>query len=91
MPLPTGPLAMACFLGAVVYLELVMGQQVPPNSQQRFDRARFMCAASLGVAIAEKSYGPEHPNIARHLNNLAELSTTKADTPRPSRFIGGRW
>jgi hypothetical protein len=24
---PTGPLAMACFLGAVVYLELVMGQQ----------------------------------------------------------------
>ena len=32
-----------------------------------------MCAASLGVAIAEKSYGPEHPNIARHLNNLAEL------------------
>jgi hypothetical protein len=50
-----------------------------------------MCAASLGVAIAEKSYGPEHPNIARHLNNLAGLYYTKADTPRPSRFIGVRF
>jgi hypothetical protein len=38
-----------------------------------------MCAASLGVAIAEKSYGPEHPNIARHLNNVAGLYYTKAE------------
>ena len=25
------------------------------------------------LAIDEKSYGPEHPNVATHLNNLAHL------------------
>ena len=25
------------------------------------------------LAIDEKSYGPEHPNVARDLNNLAQL------------------
>ena len=28
------------------------------------------------LAIDEKSYGPEHPNVARDLNNLAQLLQT---------------
>ena len=36
------------------------------------------------LAIDEKSFGPEHPNVAS-LNNLAELLQAPTGWPRPSR------
>ncbi len=43
------------------------------------------------LAIHEKALGPEHPDVATDLNNLAELLQTTAATPRPSRSTGARW
>jgi hypothetical protein len=34
------------------------------------------------LAIADASYGPDHPNVATALNNLAEL--LRATSRRPS-------
>ena len=48
-------------------------------------------ALSAGLAIREKALGPEHPDVATSLNNLAVLYHTKASTPRPSRSTSGRW
>ena len=35
------------------------------------------------VAIFEKAYGPEHPNVATALNNLAGLLKAACDRARP--------
>ena len=37
------------------------------------------------LAIDEKSYGPDHPNVAIDLNNLASCFMIRTDSPRPSR------
>jgi Tetratricopeptide repeat len=37
------------------------------------------------LAIDEKSFGPEHPNVAGVLNNLAQLLRPPTDSSRPSR------
>jgi len=38
---------------------------------KRFEEAEPLMRRAL--AIDEKSYGPEHPDVARDLNNLAQL------------------
>ena len=40
------------------------------------------------LAIDEKSFGPEHPDVARDLNNLAALLAPPTGWLRPSRFTG---
>ena len=39
----------------------------------------------------EKALGPDHPDVATSLNNLAALYTPKASTRRPSRSTSARW
>ena len=44
------------------------------------------------LAIREKVLGPDHPDVARSLNNLAELYDGPTDrSAMPSRFSSGRW
>ena len=44
------------------------------------------------LAITEKAFGPEHPNIAKSLNNLALLCDSQSPIQkRPSPFTSGRW
>ena len=43
------------------------------------------------LAIREKTLGPEHPDTANSLNNLAALYTPRATTPRPSRSTSALW
>ena len=37
------------------------------------------------LKIREAKLGPDHPNVAASLNNLADLYQPWANTPRPSR------
>ena len=37
------------------------------------------------LAIDEQSYGPDHPDVAIRLNNLARCFRTRTASPRPSR------
>ena len=37
------------------------------------------------LAIDEESYGPDHPNVASDLNNLARCFRPRTASPRPSR------
>jgi hypothetical protein len=39
------------------------------------------------LAIDEKSYGPEHPDVARDLNNLAALLEQNAEFAAISRIM----
>jgi tetratricopeptide (TPR) repeat protein len=43
------------------------------QTQARYTEAEPLCRRAL--AILEKSFGPDHPNVATCLNNLAELLT----------------
>ena len=43
------------------------------------------------LAMREKALGPEHPDVAQSLNNLANAAMRRASMPRPSRCFGGRW
>ena len=59
-----------------------------------YDQGRYAEAEPLykrALAIREKALGPDHPDVAPCLNNLARLYTTRAGTPRPSRSTSGRW
>ena len=49
-----------------------------PEAEPLFRRA---------LAIDEASYGPDHPNVAIRLNNLAELLQPRTASPRPSRLM----
>ena len=51
--------------------------------QARHDQAEPLMRRAL--AIYEKSYGPEHPNVARDLNNLAQLlqATNRLEEAEP--------
>jgi len=53
------------------------------KTRARFDEAESMCRRAL--AIVEKSFGEEHPNVAPHLNNLAALllETNRLVEPEP--------
>jgi tetratricopeptide (TPR) repeat protein len=58
-----------------------------------YERGRYTDAEPLfgrALAIQEKALGPEHPDLADSLNNLAGLITPKADTRTPSPFTSGR-
>ena len=44
------------------------------------------------LAIDEASFGPDHPDVATDLNNLAVLAASHEPPPRrPSRSIAARW
>ena len=43
------------------------------------------------LAIAERVMGPEHPDTATGLNNLARCSWPRANWPPPARWGSGRW
>ncbi len=59
------------------------------DDQGRYAEAEPLYKRSL--AIREKALGPDHPDVATALNNLAELYKDRAATPRPSRSTSGRW
>ncbi len=53
---------------------------------------RGRAALRRALAIVEASYGPDHPDVAAGLNNLAVLlSDHKPPRARPSRSIAARW
>jgi len=43
------------------------------------------------LAIREKTLGPDHPEVAQSLGNLADVYVRKAVTKRPSRSTNGLW
>ena len=43
------------------------------------------------LAIREKALGPDHPDVATSLNNLASFTAIKAAMPTPSRSTSARW
>ncbi len=43
------------------------------------------------LRIDERALGPDHPDVATDLNNLAVLSKPRATTPRPSRSTSALW
>ena len=47
--------------------------------------------AERALALREKALGPDHPDVALSLNNLAELYKNKAAMPMPSRCTSARW
>ena len=58
------------------------------------DQGRYADAEPLyqrSLAISEKALGPDHPDVATSLNNLAGLYETKAATPMPSRCTSAHW
>ena len=63
------------------------GGAVPGHGALRRGRA----AVPAGAGDREKALGPEHPDVASSLNNLAELYRDRGATPRPSRCTRGRW
>ena len=52
---------------------------------------RGRAALQARLAIDEKALGPDHPDVAISLNNLAVLYDTRAATPRPSRSTSAAW
>ena len=46
---------------------------------------------SGALAIREKALGPDHPDVAISLNNLALLYTSRVAMPMPSRCTNARW
>ena len=50
------------------------------HEQGKYDDA--LPIALRALAIREKALGPEHPEVARSLNNVAELYWTKGDSAR---------
>ena len=52
-----------------------------------YQQGRYSEAIPLAqriLAISEKSLGPDHPNVATWLNNLASSTRLRAATPMPS-------
>ena len=45
------------------------------------------CSTRRALGIDEKSYGPDHPNVARDLNNLAALNIAQQRYPEALGFI----
>ena len=50
---------------------MIILNSVVPTSQGKYDYAEPLYERSL--AIREKALGPEHPDVAQSLNNLAGL------------------
>ena len=46
--------------------------------------------AQESLELSEKALGPDHPDTALALNNLAKLYHSWAITPKPNRFISAR-
>ena len=58
------------------------------------DQGRYADAEPLykrSLAIREKALGPDHPDVATSLNNLAGCTTTKVAMRMPSRSTSDRW
>ena len=58
------------------------------KTEGRYAKAEPLYQRAL--AIREKALGPEHPDVATSLNNLAALYQPRATTPRPSRSTSAR-
>jgi len=43
------------------------------------------------LEIDQKTLGPDHPDVATDLNNLAEAYRARANSRRRRRCIGARW
>ena len=55
------------------------------EARQLYEQGKYPEALSLlqrALPIVEKALGPDHPNVATALNNLAELYRTKGDYAR---------
>ena len=59
------------------------------EAQGRYADAEPLYKRSL--AICEKALGPDHPDVAMSLNNLAVLYASKVAMPMPSRCTSARW
>ena len=58
------------------------------------DEGRYADAELLhtrSLALREKVLGPEHPDVAQSLGNLALISFSRGRYAGPSGFISGRW
>jgi tetratricopeptide (TPR) repeat protein len=58
------------------------------------ERGRYTDAKPLyerGLAIREKAFGAEHPDVATSLNNLANLYRDRGRYAKAEPFINGRW
>ena len=53
------------------------------SGQNRLGEAEPLMGRAL--AIDEKCYGPNHPNVARDLNNLATCFRPRTASPKPNR------
>ena len=47
--------------------------------------------AERALAIDEAAYGPDHPDVAIRLNNLALILRDLGQLARPGRWPNGRW
>ena len=65
------------------------GQVVQYYATGRYQEA--IPLAQRALAITEKARGPEHPDTAVALNNLASSTRPPAPTRRPSRSTSARW
>ena len=59
------------------------------RAQGRYADAEPLYKRSL--AICEKALGPDHPDVATSLNNLAVLYKLKVAMPMPNRCTSDRW
>ena len=66
-------------------------QQSRESARRHEPPRRGRAAYRRALAIDEASYGPDHPNVAIRLNNLASCSKTRTASARPSRSIAARW
>ena len=87
-----------CFFLSVPHAALAQGldEATALNQQviQLYNQARFSEALPLAqraLTIREKTLGPDHPDVARSLNNLAvAISMLKVVMPMRSRCISAR-
>ena len=62
-----------------------------PGDCSRHESSGGGRAAHRRAGHREKSYGPDHPDVAIRLNNLASCSGPRIVCRRPSRSIAARW
>ena len=55
------------------------------------DFSEALPLAQRALTIQERALGPDHPDVALSLNNLARLYKPKAAMPKPSHCTSGRW
>ena len=58
------------------------------SEQHAYQKAEI--AYSRALAIEEKTVGPDHPEVAAMLNNLAQIYRFESAIRTPKRHISGR-